>query len=205
MEAEVKKIKKWLESGSINIFGLPFAGKDTQANKLAKLLDGHVIGGGEILRSSRISDQARQAITSGKLIPIEDYLEIILPYLSQEKYLDHPLILSAVGRWQGEESGVIKAAEDAGHPIKAVIYLSLNSSIVYDRWHIAKKTGDRGDRNDDKSLALLEARLTEFQEKTLPVIEVYRNKALLLEIDGSSSPDQTTQIILKRLADLADQ
>ena len=39
MEAKIAKIKTWLGTGSINIFGLPMSGKDTQGIKLAEALN----------------------------------------------------------------------------------------------------------------------------------------------------------------------
>src|ERR1700741_1102728 len=96
---EIQTIKKWLGTGSINVFGLPFAGKDTHSQELAVQLDGKILGGGEILRNSIIPDHVRELIDEGHLAPTEDYIRIVLPYLSKEEFADKPLILSSVGRW----------------------------------------------------------------------------------------------------------
>jgi len=193
-------IREWLSTGSINIFGKPFAGKDTQGKILADLLDGVVLSGGDILRNSTIPNHVQETMRSGKLVPTEEYINIVLPYLAQDHFAHQPLILSSVGRWHGEEAGVLQATEQAGHPVKAVIYLNLEDDTVRQRWHNLKDTNDRGDRHDD-TLEVLEVRLQEYHEKTLPVIDYYRKKGLLIEIDGHQNPEIVHQTILTALTD----
>ena len=129
-DKDINDLKNWLGTGSINIFGRPFSGKDTQGKKLAQLFDAPLIGGGDILRASKIPDDVKQIMSRGELIPTNDYVNIVLPYLSQESLRDKALILSSVGRWQGEEIGVMKVLELANHPLKAVIYLEISEENI---------------------------------------------------------------------------
>ena len=201
-EDKIKKLVEWLGTGSINIFGRPFSGKDTQAQKLAKLFGASVVGGGEILRSSE-NEGVKKVIGKGELAPTQDYLDIVLPYFNKATFKNKPLILSSVGRWHGEESGVIKALATTDHELKAVVLLSLDEKEVRRRKEIAKSLGDRGRRADDAH-GVLDVRLREFRNKTLPVIEFYRKKGLLIEVDGSVAPDLVTAEILTRLAECAN-
>ncbi len=197
---QIQMIAEWLGSGSINIFGSPFAGKDTQGRRLAELLKAPLIGGGDILRNNPgVPEHVRQIIAKGKLAPSDDYLRIITPYLSNQKFSGQPLILSAVGRWHGEEQLVLRAAKAAGHPIKAVILLYLNEDEVRRRWTIAQSKQDRGGRSDD-DIGVLDVRLKEFSKKTSPVIDFYRRRGLLIELDGSATPNKVTEEILNQLA-----
>jgi adenylate kinase len=203
METELQHIRNWLGTGSINIFGMPFAGKDTQAQVLADLFGGTVLGGGEILRNSVIPDHVAEVMAAGGLIPTEDYIQIVLPYLSKSEFRDKPLILSSVGRWQGEENGVLGAAEEAGHPIKAVILLKVDEQTARKRHDSEDIVADRGIRIDD-SPEKLTNRFNEFRIKTLPVIDHYRELGLLIEIDGGQTPPQVTQEIIAHLSALAN-
>lgn len=196
-------IKTWLGTGAINVFGVPFAGKDTQGQKLADLLDAPLLGGGDILRNSVIPEAIKAELAQGNLIPTDDYMRIVLPYLSQTKYAGSPLILSSVGRWQGEEQGVLQATAAAGHEIKAVIYLRLDAEQVVARWRAAKELADRSERSDDASEEVLAKRLDEFATKTLPVIDEYRRRDLLIEIDGSGSIDEIFTTIVDCLVERA--
>lgn len=195
---QIKTISNWLGTGSIDIFGCPFSGKDTQAHNLANLFNGVVIGGGEILRSHHDPKKIEQVLDSGGIVPSDFYLNLVLPYLSQPKFKEKPLILSTVGRSHGEEPIIMKAAADSGHPIKAAIVLQLPEDEVWRRFEEAKTSKDRGNRDDDRR-EVLKTRLKKFKDKTMPVIEFYRDKGLLIEIDGMPSRQEITNNILKSL------
>lgn len=199
---QIKDIKQWLGSGSINLFGSPFAGKDTQGRHLSQLLDAPLLGGGDILRNSVIPERVKEIMQTGALIPTNDYLEIVLPYLSRADFAGKPLILSAVGRWHGEEEGVLQATEASNHSLRAVVYLTLPEEKIWERWHTAHDRGDRGIRADDTEEAFA-FRLEEFKKKTLPVIDFYRERDLLVEVDGSGMPEAVTKDVLQRLQELA--
>src|SRR3989344_118698 len=196
--SEINKISQWLQTGSINIFGLPFSGKDTHAAEIQKLFNASVISGGDILRSSIGPKHIQDHIGKGNLAPTDEYLEIVLPFLARQEYNGKPLILSSVGRWHGEEQSVMKAAKESGHPIKAVIYLSINETESKIRWKLA----ERG-REDDAAEHVLKNRFNEFRQKTLPVINYYKRLGLLIEVDGMPAKDVVTSSILLKLSILA--
>lgn len=192
------KIKRWLGSGAINIFGLPFAGKDTHGSELGRLLDAPLLGSGDILRRSNLPPDIKAINDSGVLPPSDIFLKVFTPHLSRPEFLGKPLILSSVGRWIGEEKGIIDASKKAGHPIKAVIYLRLAEELVYRRWELSQKSGDRGQRADDDRHKL-EIRINEFNTKTIPVIEEYRKMDMLIEVNSDAEKQEVMQSILARL------
>lgn len=199
---KIAAIKAWLGTGSINIFGLPFAGKDTHGAFLAQLLDASLLSGGDIMRNSTIPDHVRAIIDAGALAPTEDYIRIVLPYLSSQQFAGKPLVLSSVGRWHGEEEGVMQAANESGHPLKAVLYLHITIKTAYERFSHSQTKGGRGSRADDTQDKLI-TRFSEFEDKTLAVIDFYRSKGMLLEIDGNPSVDSVRATIIDRLYELA--
>ena len=199
MEDQIQKIKKWLGTGSINLFGSPFAGKDTQGLVIADLLDAQLVAGGDILRSYQDQDELERIMATGSLIPSEFYLKIIVPYLSQSEFEGKPLILSAVGRLHGEEQIIKKATDESGHPIKAVINMELSEDDVWNRFEESKKNHDRGDRADDQEDAL-KNRLIKFKSQTIPVIEYYRNNGLVIDVDGNLPREEVTSSIINELS-----
>ena len=199
---KVKKIAAWLGSGSINIFGRQFSGKDTQGRILADMFNGFLLGGGEIMRGSVIPPHVADAMKKGLLPPSKDYIEIVTPYLSKQEFADHPLFLSSVGRWIGEEKGIISAAEASGHPIKAVIYLDMPKELSYQRWEKFKAHNDRGDRNDE-SFESFETRLREFENKTLPLMKIYNALGLLISVNANQPVEAVTEAILDQLINRA--
>ncbi len=203
LEKQVEIIKKWLGTGSINLLGIQFSGKDTQGQLLAKIFGGKLVGGGDILRNSK-RDDVKKVIDTGILAPQNDYLEMVLPYFSRAAFDGKPLILSAVGRWQGEEQSIMEAATESGHPLKAAILLRLGEEEVWKRWKIAREQKDRGKRVDDTSEGL-KTRLREYKDKTLPVIEFYRQKGLLVEINGELAIDAVTKEIINKLLEFSNR
>lgn len=191
---KIELIKKWLGSGTINIFGRPFAGKDFQGQRLAEFFGGKMISSGKILRDS----QAETTTRNGKLTPFKDFTRIVLPYLSQLHIGNVPLILSSVGRWHGEEEGVIKALNSSNHPLKAVIYMNISTNESHTRWLAREINNDRSNRQDDTE-ETLNIRFNEFSEKTIPVIEYYQKLGLLIEIDGKGPRDEITCAIIDAL------
>ena len=198
MEDKIQKVEKWLGLGSVNIFGRPFAGKDTQGSILAKLLEGELIAGGDILRSYHDQKLIQKIMSTGDLFPTELYMSIVLPFFSHVKLKNKPLFLSAVGRLHGEEEIIMQSTTDSKHPIKAVVLLHLTEDEVRRRFAKSQVHNDRGKRADDTK-EVLENRLDKFRNDTIPVIDYYREKGLLIEVDGTLPLQQVTQKILDSL------
>lgn len=196
METKIEIIKKWLGTGSINIFGLPMSGKDTQGIKLAETLNAKFLSSGMIIRA--MENETKQHYSEhGALIPTNVFYEWVLPYFERRDLFENPLVLSSIGRWSGEENQVISVAAGAGHPIKAAIVLNISEADVEKRFETAKVLSDRGDRKDDKDLETFRTRLKEFREKTIPVLQHYKTLGLLVEVNG----DQTREAVFDELID----
>lgn len=189
MDEKVGKIKSWLGAGSINIFGLPMSGKDTVGKRLAELIGAEFLSSGDIIRDYEAKKDDHMT-ENGELIPTNKFYDIVLPHFYSEELIDKPLILSSIGRWEGEEDEVMKNTKDSGHEIKAVIYLKLSEDDVRTRWNTAKELGDRGIRGDDADPKVFETRIAEFHEKTEPVLKHYDKLNLLIEIDASGTRDE---------------
>ncbi len=172
MDEKIAEIKKWLGQGSLNIFGMPFAGKDTQGAITTGLLGGELVSGGDVLRHYHDQSKLRQLLSTGKLIPTDVYFKVLLPYIAQEKLTNKPLVLSSVGRMDGEQETILKATKQSGHPTKAVIMLNLDEEKVWERFEESRNLKDRGERSDDAK-EVLKVRLKEFLEKTKPVVDFY--------------------------------
>lgn len=197
--SDITAIASWLGTGSINLFGLPYAGKDTHGYELAEFFNAPpVISGGDILRNSIIPSHVKETMDKGFLAPTHEFVEIITPYLSSAEFEGKPLILSSVGRWIGEEHGILGALEASNHPLKAVIFLNIDKGTMLQRWKKSQAEQDRGNRADDAA-HLIDTRYEEFQSKTLPVIDFYRQAGLLIEIDSRIPKAEVTQIILQQL------
>ena len=200
MGEEIEKIKQWLGSGSINVFGLPYSGKDTVGLRLAELLGAKFLSSGLILRAAAEEDKdLAKELAAGNLASTDTFRKIIMPYFGREELAGSPLVLSSVGRWVGEERPIMDAATEGGHPIKAVLLLNISEDEAKKRWDAAKVIGDRGQRSDDREKRILDNRIKEFIEKTMPVIETYRNEGLLIPIHATGDRDEVFANVISEL------
>ncbi|MDO4399288.1 MAG: nucleoside monophosphate kinase [Candidatus Saccharibacteria bacterium] len=196
IEQKLTIIKEWLGTGSINIFGLPMSGKDTQGVKLAEALDAKFLSSGMIVRA--METETKQKLSDkGNLIPTNIFYEWVLPYFERRDLFSYPLILSSIGRWSGEEDQVMSVAAGAGHEIKAAVILNISEADVENRFKESKVLNDRGERADDKDLEIFHNRLQEFRTKTLPVLQHYQTLGLLVEVNG----DQTREAVFNELVE----
>ncbi len=200
---KLEKIKSWLGTGSLNIFGLPMSGKDTVGMRLAEDLQAKFLSSGIIIRAYE-AEQNEDMTGSGKLIPTNTFYDIILPYFSREELRNDSLVLSSVGRWSGEEDKIMEAAKAGGHEIKAVVLLDLTEEEVKNRFEAAKDLNDRGERADDANIEVFETRLAEFREKTMPVLNHYDELKMLVKVPASGSRDEVYTNVIDRLVEFID-
>lgn len=204
MEDKLEIIKQWLGTGSINLFGLPMSGKDTQGIKLAEALNAKFLSSGMIIRA--MEKETKQDLTkNGALIPTNIFYEWVLPYFERRDLFEYPLILSSIGRWKGEEDQVMSVAAGAGHEIKAVIILNISEADVEKRFETAKKLNDRGEREDDIDIDVFKTRIKEFREKTMPVIQHYKTLDLLIEVNGDQTRDAVFNELVEKLYEKASK
>jgi adenylate kinase len=201
---KLAKIKAWLGTGSLNVFGLPMSGKDTVGERLAKDLDAKFLSSGIIIRAFE-AEQNQNMTGSGQLIPTNTFYDIILPYFSREEMKNDSLILSSVGRWSGEEDKIMEAAKNGGHEIKAVVLLDLTEADVKNRFEAVKRLNDRGERADDANLEIFETRIREFNEKTVPVLNHYDELKLLIRVPADGSRDEVYLSVINKLVEFINR
>ena len=97
----------------------------------------------------------------------------------------------------------MSAAEQSKHPLKAVIYIDITEGEIRSRWQASRNLGDRGQRKDDNETNL-DRRIDEFNNKTIPVLDFYRNQGLLIEVNGMNSRDVVMQEVINKLTIFAE-
>lgn len=198
MEEKINVIRKWLSTGSINIFGFPMSGKDTQGVRLAEAIGGKLLSSGIIIRANE-EEMHKKLTDKGNLIPTDIFYEWVLPYFSREDLKSYPLVLSSIGRWFGEEDTVMETAAKTGHEIKVAVLLNISEADVMERFKKLQVLNDRGDRQDDKDMAVFKNRLDEFRLKTMPVLEHYKQLGLLVNVNGDQSREAVFEEMINKL------
>ena len=99
----------------------------------------------------------------------------------------------------------MSAAAGAGHEIMAVIVLDISEAVVETRFETSKILNDRGERNDDSNIEVFRKRIQEFREKTVPVLNHYRDLDLLIEVNGNQKREEVFNEIVEKLYEKASQ
>ena len=209
----------------IVLLGAPGAGKGTQAKKLAERFGLLHISTGDILRHeckncSDLGLQAESYMKSGKLVPDELIIEIIKNEISKgdskDKFLmdGFPRTLNQAEMFGGMlESMAIKLDKVINIDVADEVLIKRLtdrrmchscSNICRIRSNTGEGTGeDRcpvcgGElyKRKDDEVSVIKERLKVYKNQTLPLIDYYRKKGLLVDIDGHGDEDAITERVL---------
>jgi len=159
----------------IVLIGIQGAGKSTQGNLLSKHLGIEYLSSGHIFREmakekTPLGRFIKETMNSGALISDDKTLEIIEEYLAHPEYAKG-YILDGFPR-------TVPQAEAFKNGLAKVVYLRVSDKEAL--WRISGRVSDR----QDETLNAIRKRISLFHEFTEPVIEYYRQKGILVEIDG---------------------
>jgi len=177
---------------NIALFGPPGAGKGTQSEFLIKKYNLFYISTGDLLRrelanNTKLGQEAQSIIAAGGLVPDEIIVQII-----ENTITDNP---DANGfLFDGFPRTYIQAYILEGLMIKlntslsTLISLRVDEEVSVERLLNRGKTSGRSDDNEK----VIRTRLREYNEKTLPVLQFYKDKGIYREVDGSEDIDSVT-------------
>lgn len=173
------------------LIGIQGAGKSTQGNILSEKLDIPYLSTGHIFREmakekTKPGRYIKEVMNSGALIPDDKTLEIVSEYLKRPEYANG-YIMDGFPRTTAQ-------AEAFENGIDKVVYLK-----VSDEEALRRISFRNGDGRADETPKAIAKRIESFHLHTEPVIDYYRQKGLLVEIDGEKSIEEITQEILSHL------
>ncbi len=174
----------------IIIIGIQGAGKSTQGNLLSSKLHLPYLSTGHIFRelSKEHTTDGRyikETINAGYLIGDEQTLKIVTDYLQREEYANG-YILDGFPRTTHQ-------AQSFQDEIDKVIYLKVSDKEAL--WRLA----GRDDNREDETLKAIKKRIELFHSVTEPVIDFYREKGILIDINGERTIDEINQEIMSKV------
>src|SRR4051794_12969025 len=182
------------------LMGPPGAGKGTQAKVVAERYGIPAISTGDIFRQN-VSDGTDLGVKAKEYMDAGEYVPDEITNLMVRNRIDEPdaepgFLLDGYPRTlqQVEElDGMIKYT---GHELDAVVCLSADAEELVQRLLARAETDGRSDDTED----VIRRRQEVYTEQTEPLIGVYRDRNLLVEVDGMGEVDEVTQRILSALA-----
>jgi adenylate kinase len=178
----------------IILIGVQGAGKSTQGNLLSEKLKVPYLSTGHIFREMAkekipLGRYIKEIMNAGFLIPDERTVEIVSEYLKRSEY-SNGYILDGFPR-------TLEQVEKFENGVDKVIYLKVPDKEAL--WRLSYRSGGNGEEREDETLTAIRRRIELFHQLTEPVLDHYRKRGILVEIDGEKSIDDIYKEILEKI------
>ncbi|HMV78808.1 MAG TPA: adenylate kinase [Leptospiraceae bacterium] len=177
--------------------GPPGAGKGTQAKVISVEFKIPQISTGDILRSSiqagtEMGLKAKKYMDAGDLVPDEVVIGIIRDRLKESDCVNG-YILDGFPRTTEQAKALDQLLQSIGSKLDAVVNIAVPDKELVSRLLERAKIEGRADDNEET----IKNRLSNYNQKTFPLLDYYRSTGLLKEIDGVGKPEEITALIKK--------
>ena len=181
------------------IMGPPGAGKGTQAKLIAEHYGIPAISTGDIFRAMKTADtplarQVREIMESGGYVSDEFTNAIVADRLAQPD-CDGGFLLDGYPRTLQQVQTLDDYLAESKRPLNAVISLLADIEEVVARLLRRAVIDGRSDDNEET----IRVRLQVYAEQTEPLLEVYRARGLLVEVDGHGEVQEVAERIFAAL------
>lgn len=178
------------------IMGPPGAGKGTQAVVVAGILGVPHISTGDIFRANvsagtPLGEEAQRYMNSGEYVPDSLTNAMVRDRLSRDDCRPG-FMLDGYPRTLEQVTELDMMLQADGLHLNHVAELTVDTEEVIQR--LLKRAQDQG-RVDD-TVDVIRRRLEVYSQQTAPLVAVYRERGLLVQVDGMGSVDEVTARIL---------
>lgn len=205
------------------MLGAPGAGKGTQAEKISKELGIPHVSTGDILRAeikqgTEQGEKARRYVESGKLVPDELVYDIIENFINSQK-ARKGFLLDGFPRNMAQAEKLDGMLERAGISLDRVINIAVDNEEIIRRLGLRRICRDcqqvsifDGSRDEactrcggtltkrkDDDEDVVRQRLEVYDRETHPLVEYYRDKGILMDINGAGTLEEVTERIMDSL------
>ena len=208
------------------LLGPPGAGKGTQASAIVKKYNIPHISTGDIFRANikegtALGVKAKEYMDKGLLVPDELVVSIVKDRLTKED-CKNGFLLDGFPRTVNQAEALDVELAAMGIKLDGVVNIEADSKILIERavgWRICKECGAtyhikfnppkvEGLCDNDKTALFqrdddveetVATRINVYENQTLPLIEYYNNKGLLLNVDGIKPIDEVSSMIINAL------
>jgi adenylate kinase len=181
------------------LIGPPGAGKGTQATRIAAHFDLTRIATGDLLREevaagTELGNTAKQYMDRGDLVP-DDIVIAMTRDRVVKANTEGGYILDGYPRTLPQAEAAYRWAMARGVPFDLTLYFEIGKDELLAR--LAGRAREEG-RSDDTE-ETIRHRLEVFQAQTLPLVDYYRRRRILVGVDAVGPVDAITERILAAL------
>lgn len=177
------------------IVGPPGAGKGTQAARIAERFGIPTISTGDIFRANianetELGKRVKQIVDAGDYVPDSLTNELVTDRLS-EADATTGFLLDGYPRTPDQVRYLDELLSSHGHKLDAVLRLVADQEEIVRRLQLRSVEQGRADDSEDA----IRHRQEVYQRETAPVLEMFREQGLLIEVDGLGSVDEVSDRI----------
>ena len=181
------------------MMGPPGAGKGTQAKFVAEHFGIPAISTGDIFRAN-VSQGTPLGVEAKRYMDAGDYVPDEVTNLMVRNRIDEPdatpgFLLDGYPRTLAQVEELDGMIKFTGHSLDAVVVLTVDADEIVGRLLQRAQVEGRADDTED----VIRRRQEIYAEQTEPLIEVYRARGILIEVDGMGEVAEVTQRIFEAL------
>ena len=179
--------------------GPPGAGKGTQAQVVAERFGIPAISTGDIFRvnvskGTELGVEAKRYMDAGEYVP-DSVTNLMVRHRIDEPDAEKGFLLDGYPRTLAQVDELDGMIKFTGHRLDGVVVLTVDADELVRR--LTERAQSEG-RSDDTE-EVVRRRQEVYAEQTAPLIEVYRARNLLIEVDGMGEVDEVTRRIFAAL------
>lgn len=167
------------------IMGAPNAGKDVQAERLAKRMGAAHLSSGDLLRKDN-DPRLMEIMGNGGLVPEADFQRILSRGIAAVP-MEQPIVLAGIAKKPGEAEWILEELPRLGRKLERVVMINIDREVSRQRSQARGRFDDHPEVQDE--------RWARFFEETMRSIEIFRKAGLVVDVDGSGTEDEVTDLI----------
>jgi adenylate kinase len=188
------------------LLAAPGAGKGTQGVRLAEAFAVPHISTGDLLRhevavGTELGRSVAGYLERGELVPDDVVIDLVTPYVIDAVRTRGGYLLDGFPRSRPQALAAYEIAKKAGAVLHAVVYLAVPGDELVRRLLQRAEEENRPDDTED----VIRRRLELYVEQTRPLLDYYRERGIVVEVDGDQPVDQVTDDIMRRLKEFAPE
>ena len=214
------------ERVQVILMGPPGAGKGTQAGTVADLVGVVHVSSGDLFREAvkngnEYGRQIKEYMDSGKLVPDDLTVKMVVARLDEPDGLAG-FILDGFPRSLGQARALDEMLEREGRRLDRVINIDVPEETLLARlsgrwlctechasYHtvyspprvagVCDRCGGTLYQREDDTLETARDRLAVYRKETVPVLDYYRDRGIVVDVDGDQPIDEVTRALYDAL------